>query len=121
MELSGISSWSEKEQTDVRDLIKEFGFLFSLDDLDLGRTSVAKHKIQLTNPVPLKERYGRILPHQLEEVKKHLHQMLEIGAIRKPSGPWASVVVLVRKKDGSLRFCIDLHKLNAQMVENAYS
>ena len=45
--------------------------------------------------------------------------MLEIGAISE--SPWASVVVLVRKKDGSLRFCIDLRKWNARTVQDAYS
>ena len=47
--------------------------------------------------------------------------MIEVGAIRKSSSPWANVVVLVRKKDGSLRFCIDLHKLNARTIKDAYS
>ena len=112
---------TEKEQTDVRDLIKEFGFLFALDDLDLGRTSVVKHKFQLTNSVPFKERYGRIPLHQLEEVKKHLQETLEIGAIRKSSSPSTTAVVLVRKKDGSLRFCIEPCKLNSQMAKDVYS
>ena len=47
--------------------------------------------------------------------------MLEIGAISESKSPWASVVVLVRKKDGSLRFRIDLRKLNARTVKDAYS
>ena len=47
--------------------------------------------------------------------------MLEIGTIRKSNSPWASAVVLVRKKDGSLRFCIDLCKLNACSIKDAYS
>ena len=47
--------------------------------------------------------------------------MIEVGAIRRSSSPWASAVVLVRKKDGSLRFCIDLHKLNACTIKDAYS
>ena len=47
--------------------------------------------------------------------------MLDIGAIRKSHNPWASMVVLVQKKDGSLRFCIDLRKLNNQTIKDAYS
>ena len=47
--------------------------------------------------------------------------MLEIGAISESKSPLASAVVLVRKKDGSLRFCIDLRKLNARTVKDAYS
>ena len=46
--------------------------------------------------------------------------MLKIGAIRKSNSPWASAVVLVRKKDGSLRFCIDLRKLNSRTIKDAY-
>ena len=72
-----------------------------------------KHVIKLENYVLFKEWYRRIPPHQYEEVRKHLNEMLEIGAIWKSNSPWASAVVLVRKKDGSLRFCIDLRKLNA--------
>ena len=59
-------------------------------------------------------------PHLYEEVQKHLKEM-EIGAIRKLSSPWASAVVLVRKKDGSLRFCIDLRHLNNRTIKDAYS
>ena len=46
---------------------------------------------------------------------------MALGAIRKSNSPWASAVVLVRKKDGSLRFCIDLHKLNSHTIKDAYS
>ena len=45
--------------------------------------------------------------------------MLEIGAIRKLQSLWASAIVLVRKKDGALRFCIDLRKLNARTIKDA--
>ena len=60
-------------------------------------------------------------PHLYEEVRKHLKEMVEIGAIRKSNSPWASAVVLVRKKDGSLRFCIDLRHLNNRTIKDAYS
>ena len=78
-----------------KDLITEFRFLFALDDLDLGKTSVGKHTMKLTNPTPFIERYRQILPDQFEEMKKHLQEMLEIGAIRKSCSPLTSAVVLV--------------------------
>ena len=112
--------FSEDAQKDALLFLKEYGAVFALKDMDLGKTSIVKHKINLTDYVPFKERYRRIPPHQYDEVKKHLKEMLAIGAIRKSNSPWASAVVLVRKKDGSLRFCIDLRKLNARTIRDAY-
>ena len=89
--------------------------------MDLGKTDLIQHHIELTNYMPIKDRYHRIPPHQYDEVRKHLREMLEIGAIRKSNSPWASPMVLVCKKDGSLRFCIDLRQLNARTVKNTYS
>ena len=80
-----------------------------------------KHVIKVNNPVLFKERYWRIPPHQYEEVRKHLKEMEEIGAIRRSNSPWASPVVLVHKKDGSLHFCIDLLKENARTIKDVYS
>ena len=56
-----------------------------------------------------------------DDVKANLQEMLEIGAIRKSHSPWASVVVLVWKKDSSLGFCIYLRKLNNQTIKDTYS
>ena len=93
--------------------------LFALTDMDLGRTDKVKHSIKLDDYTPFKERYRHIPPHQYEEVK-HLKEILEIGAISESKSPWASAVVLVRKKDGPLIFCIDLRKLNSRTVKDAY-
>ena len=101
--------------------LKDFSFLFNLNDLDMGKTPIVKHTIKLTDYTPFKERYHRILPHQFEEVRKHLQEMLEIGAIRCSNSPLVSTIVLVWKKDGGLRFCIDLRKLNSGTVKDAYS
>ena len=89
--------------------------------MDMGRTNLVKHHIKLTDPVPFKEAYRRIPPQMYDEVKTHLQEMLDLGAIRPSNSPWASAIVLVRKKDGRLRFCIDLRKLNNRTVKDAYS
>ena len=56
-----------------------------------------------------------------DNVRAHIQEMLDIGAIHKSHSPWASEVVLVQKKDGSLRFCINLRKLNNWTMKDAYS
>ena len=89
--------------------------------MDMGRTTLVKHHIKLTDPVPFKEAYRRIPPQMYDEAKTHLQEMLDLGAIRPSNSPWASAIVLVRKKDGRLRFCIDLRKLNNRTVKDAYS
>ena len=117
----GTKEWSEDQRERARAALTKYSFLFAMDTLDLGKTNLVKHHIELTNYTPIKDRYRRIPPQQYEEVRKHLKEMLDIGAIRHSNSPWASLVVLVRKKDGSLRFCIDLRKLNARTVKDAYS
>ena len=106
---------------EAKQLFCEYAYIFALESLDMGHTSVVKHKIRLDNYTPFKERYHRIPPNLFDEVKKHLKEMIEVGAIQKSNSPWASAVVLVRKKDGSLRFCIDLRRLNAHTIKDTYS
>ena len=117
----GTKGWTQEQKERARALLTKYSFLFAMDSMDLGKTDLVKHHIELTNYTPIKDRYRRIPPQQYEEVRKHLKEMLDIGAIRRSNSPWASPVVLVRKKDGSLRFCIDLRKLNARTVKDAYS
>ena len=108
LDLKGIENWSEYDQNQVCELMKEYQHLFALDDLELGSTSQIKHEIKLSDPKPFKDCYRQIPPQQFKEVRAHLQDMLKVGAICKSTSPWASPVVLRRKKDGSLRFCIDL-------------
>ena len=121
IDLSGIKDWPEKLQQDVKDMLKRNAQVFSKDDMDMGRTKLVKHHIKLTDPAPFKEAYRRIPPQMYDEVKAHIQEMLDLGAIRPSNSPWASAIVLVRKKDGRLRFCIDLRRLNNRTVKDAYS
>ena len=120
-DLEGIKAWTEQQQCSVKKLLEEYQHLFALNLKEVGKTSLVQHEIKLNNKTPFKERYRRIPSHQYEEVRKHLQEMLDIGAIRRSTSPWASPVVLVRKKDGSLQFCIDLRKLNNQTIKDAQS
>ena len=79
----------------------EYQHLFALTLSKLGKTSLVQHDIKLDDETPFKEQYHRIPPHQYEEVKTHLQEMLDIEAIQWSTSPWGSPVVLVHKKDGS--------------------
>ena len=56
----------------------------------------------------------------VEEVRAHMKEMLEVGTIPPSQSPWCNAVMLVRKKDGGLCFCIDLHKLNVMDQKDSY-
>ena len=119
--MEGLKSWSGEQQQSAKDLLVDSADIFAKTDLDLGKCNTIKHAIKITDPQPFKERYRRIPPHLFDEVKKCLQEMIEVGAIRKSCSCWASAVVLVRKKDGGMRFCIDLRKLNNRTIKDGYS
>ena len=92
---------------------------FTLDP-ELGCTLFTKHTIKVTNNTPLKKWFRQIPPPMVDEVRNHLKEMLESGAIRPSQSTWCNSVVLLRKKDGSLCFCIDFHCLNAHTKKDSY-
>ena len=94
---------------------------FFKNDSDLGKCNILKHNIKLTVHQPFKERYRHIPCHVFVKGTKHLQEMVETGAIRKCYSPYASSVVLARKKDGELRFCIDLRNVNCRTIKDGYS
>ena len=89
LDLSGMKDWEPSLQKAAQELISEFACIFSQDDLDLGRTSIVKHSIKVNDSVLFKEWYRCILPGMYEEVKVHIQEMLDVGAIRPSNSPWA--------------------------------
>ena len=122
LDLSGLEEWPTEQAEKARGLLKEYHDIFFLEKQDMGHTKAAEHKIVLKDPdtPPFKERFRRIPPPQLDEVRDHLKLMLDAGMIRPSNSPWCNAVVLVRKKDGSLRFCIDFRKLNSLTVKDSH-
>ena len=122
LDLTGLEAWAPKEAAQARSLLKEYNDLFSLEKHEIGHTKAVKHKIVLRDPEapPFKERFRRILPPQVAEVREHLKLMLDAGAIRPSNSPWCNAVVLVRKKNGSLHFCIDFRRLNSLTKKDSH-
>ena len=122
LDLSGLEAWPQEQAEQARSLLKEYHDIFSLEKRGMGQTNATKHKIVLKDPdtPPFKEHFCRIPPPQLDEVREHLTLMLDAGVIWPSNSPWCNAVVLVRKKDGSLHFCIDFRKLNSLTVKDSH-
>lgn len=111
----------EEEQEKVRILLNEFESLFSKGDDDIGYCPFVEHRIELSDETPFKQRFRRIPPSMLDEVKEHIEQQLAAGIIRRSHSPFTSNVVLVRKKNGQLRICIDYRYLNNKTKKDNYA
>ena len=122
LDLLGLEAWPEDQTGKAHSLLKEYHDIFSLEKCNMGHTNATKHKIVLKDPdtPPFKKRFRRIPPPQLDQVREHLKLMLDAGVIWPSNSPWCNAVVLVRKKDGSLRFCIDFRKLNSLTVKDSH-
>ncbi len=86
----------------------------------LGQTNVLKHRIYTNQPVPIKQKPYRMSPGKQALVKEQLEEMLARGIVEPSCSGWASPVVLVPKKDATMRFCVDYRKLNAITDSDAY-
>ena len=115
------SALTEDQKEKVSLIFEKWQDIFSRGPLDLGHTDLVKHEIKLTDKTPFKDSYRRISPAMIEEVREHIAEMLAADAIRPSSSPFSSNVVIVRKKDWSIRFCIDFRKLNQRTIGDAYA
>ena len=110
----------EKQQRDVSSLLKEFSDVFSSSPEDIGRTNIVTHRINTGDSLPIKQQARRLPLHKRQEAQKEVTKMLDRGIIEPSCSPWASPIVLVKKPDGSTRFCLDYRKLNAVTVKDSY-
>ena len=120
LDLSGLKLWPPELADSAQQLLAEYHNVFSLDPAELGCTHPTKHIIKLTDDTPFKEWFRQIPPHLVEEVHNHLREMLQLCAIWPSQSAWCNTVVLVRKKNRGLHFCIDFCHLNAHMKKDSY-
>ena len=111
---------SENQKQSLHHLLVKHRDAFMGQDGRLGRTDKSQHRIDTGDAMPIKQHARRTPIHLRAEVQQQLDDMLEQGVIRPSQSPWASPVVLVKKKDGSLRFCIDYRRLNQVTKKDAY-
>ncbi|GFX64608.1 hypothetical protein TNCV_1671441 [Trichonephila clavipes] len=111
---------SLEQKSSAERLFQEFEDVFSRNSSDIGHTTVTQHRIDTADHPPIKQHPRRLPFAKQEEVGTLLREMQENDIIEPSSSPWASPIVLVRKKDGSTRFCVDYRKLNDVTKKDSY-
>lgn len=105
----------------LRQKLAERASAFSLHEWDVGLAKGVEHHIRLSDDRPFRERSRRLAPADIEDVRKHLHDLLKAGIIKESRSPYASPIVVARKKNGSVRMCIDYRTLNTRTVPDQYT
>ena len=111
---------TDYQRRQARRLIERNESIFSKSEYDIGRTPLVEYHIDTGSHRPIRQPLRRHPFKHLEIIDRQVEEMERHGIIEPTASPWASNVVLVRKKDGSLRFCVDYRRLNAITYKDSY-
>ncbi|GFV03077.1 retrovirus-related Pol polyprotein from transposon 297 [Trichonephila clavipes] len=104
---------SDEQRNKLSELLRKFSGLFTKTDKSTAAKTNVKHRIFTGDHAPINQRAYRVSPTERRIIHEEVQKMLDEGIVQPSESPWSSPVVLVRKKDGSWRFCVDYRKLNS--------
>lgn len=108
------------EQEKLQALLLQYQDIFAPTASQLGRTNIVQHTIDTGEAPPIRLRPYRTSPTQREEIDKQITDVLSQNIIQESVSPWSAPVVLVKKKDGTTRFCVDYRRLNEVTKKDSY-
>jgi len=111
---------SISQRAELEALLLEFEDTISVGGEKMGKARGVEYNIDTGSNTPFKSAPRRWSPTAMEQVDKEIEVMLKKDIIRPSQSPWASSPVLIRKKDGSIRFCVDYRRLNNLTVKDSY-
>lgn len=102
----------ERECFSLKNLLVQYQDVFSKNDKDIGHTEIIQHTIDTGGVHPIRQKPRRVPLFKMAEAESEIRIMADQGVIEPSTSPWSSNIVLVKKKDNSLRFCVDFRQLN---------
>lgn len=111
---------SENDQEVVRQMLYEQSDVFAREEGDIGCIPGLQLKINTTDNTPVQKSYNSIPRPLYKEVKEYVQNLLSRGWIRKSVSAYSSPVVCVRKKDKTLRLCVDFRELNRKTIPDRH-
>ena len=114
------SSLTPEQHKIVENFLNSYRDIFAKDLSELSRTHLVKHKIQLMSDKPIQKPPYRTSPMERRSMEKQVKEMLEAGIIRESHSPYSSPVVMIKKPNGTMRFCVDWRELNAITKRDSY-
>ncbi|KRX24114.1 Retrovirus-related Pol polyprotein from transposon 17.6 [Trichinella nelsoni] len=119
--LDEVAQRTTSEELDkLRALLTDFADIFSTYDGNIGRTTRTEHHINTGDAQSIRLCPRRIPWHFREQIDGLLTDMINKDIIEPSTSPWTASVVLVKKKDGNVRFCVDFWKLNLVTKKDSY-
>ena len=113
LSLIGVAHLSPAEQDAVLGVLAEHRAAISLGDHDIGCVGLTSHRIELYDSTPIRIKTRRFSEPVTNEIEKQCEELRQLGIIKFSKSPWSAPVVPIRKKDGTLRLCVDYRKLNS--------
>ena len=105
---------------EVKSCLIDYADIFSKNSQDIGRTNIVQHSIKTGDAKPIKQKTRRHPTCNQEEIDRQVQDLLDRGVIEPSESPWAANIVLVKKKDGTKRLCVDYRNLNEVTIKDAY-
>ena len=120
MQLAASQLQNAEVKEKLRELVKQYRDVFALAKESLGTAVGTEHRIETKDAVSIKIAPYKIAPHKNPAIRAEIQEMLEKGVLVTSKSPFSSPIVMVPKKDGTNRMCIDYRKLNEITVKEAY-
>lgn len=111
---------SSSQLNQLKNLLCKYASVFSTHSNDYGRADILNHRIHTGDASPLRQRAYRCSPAVKTEINKQIQALVTNDVIEESHSPWSSPIVMVKKIDGSFRFCVDYRRLNKVTVKDSH-